>query len=124
VLAALASDGMGDVNQAHLSVLQYPGPDGRRPSELPARGHMSKQALNYLLGQLEKLGYLERRSAGSAGRRIRMTERGWRAFHTIRAEMRRVESEWSARLGERRYRDFLAALRVIAEEGRAPEAID
>jgi DNA-binding MarR family transcriptional regulator len=31
-----------------------------RPSDLAARLHMSKQALNYLLGELERRGYLER----------------------------------------------------------------
>ena len=31
-----------------------------RPSELYARTGMTKQALNYLLGQMEALGYLTR----------------------------------------------------------------
>src|SRR6201997_4060641 len=53
--------GYDDLEPAHLSVLQYPGPGGLRPSELAARLGMSKQAVNYLLGQLERLGYLERR---------------------------------------------------------------
>ena len=39
---------------------------------------MSKQALNYLLGQLERLGYLERRADPDDQRfkRIALTERG------------------------------------------------
>ena len=40
---------------AHLVVLQYPGPQGMRPSDLAAQLGTSKQALNYLLGELERL---------------------------------------------------------------------
>src|SRR3954470_16811182 len=60
MLAGLHARGFDDIEPAHLSILQYPGPQGTRPSELAARLRMSKQAVNYLLGQLERLGYLER----------------------------------------------------------------
>src|SRR5215831_11173698 len=60
MLERLHDHGFTDLEPAHLIVLQYPGPQGTRPSELAARLRMSKQALNYQLGQLERLGYLER----------------------------------------------------------------
>src|SRR5580765_5873854 len=60
MLDRLHEHGFDDLEPAHLAVLQYPGPNGRRPSELAAQLRISKQALNYLLGQLERLGYLER----------------------------------------------------------------
>ena len=44
---------VADLDFAHLNVFQYPGPQGARPSELAARLRISKQALNYLLGELE-----------------------------------------------------------------------
>src|SRR6185436_5552490 len=53
--------GFTDLVPAHLAVLRYPGPNGRRPSELAAEVGTTKQAMNYLLGQLEQLGYVERR---------------------------------------------------------------
>ena len=34
----------------------YPHPDGVRPNDLAERINMTKQATNYLLGQLEALG--------------------------------------------------------------------
>src|SRR5262245_54407066 len=61
MLARLHEHGFDDFDSAYLTVFQYPGPQGARPSELAARLRMSKQALNYLLGELERLGYLERR---------------------------------------------------------------
>ena len=57
----LHEHGFDDIDQAHLTVLRYPGPQGQRPSDLAAQLGMSKQALNYQLGKLERRGYLERR---------------------------------------------------------------
>src|SRR4029434_8845321 len=61
MLERLHERGFDDLDTPHLNVFQYPGPQGARPSELAARLRMSKQALGYLLGELERLGYLERR---------------------------------------------------------------
>src|ERR1051326_4796701 len=61
MLRRLHESGFADCDAAYLPVFGYPGPQGARPSELAARLGMSKQALNYLLGGLERAGYLERR---------------------------------------------------------------
>src|ERR1051326_5381969 len=61
MLQRLHERGFADFDPASLTVFQYPGPQDARPSELATRLGISKQALNHLLGQLEKLGYLERR---------------------------------------------------------------
>ena len=68
MLRGLHEDGFDDLVAAHLNVLQYPGPENRRPSDLAAETRMSKQAMNYLLGQMELLGYIERRDGGKADR--------------------------------------------------------
>src|SRR5207248_8861192 len=62
MLEGLHAHGFDDLEAAHLVVLQYPGPHGLRPSELAARVGMTKQAVNYQLGQLERLGYIPARS--------------------------------------------------------------
>jgi MarR family len=59
MLELLHERGFDDLDAAHLNVFQYPGPQGARPTELAAGLRISKQALNYLLGELERLGYLE-----------------------------------------------------------------
>src|SRR6266516_6387492 len=58
MLDRLHESGFGDFDAAYLTVFQYPGPQGSRPSELAARLRISKQALNYLLGELERLDEL------------------------------------------------------------------
>ena len=67
MLERLHEHGFADLDAAHLNLLLYPGPQGARPSELAARRGMSKQAVNYLLGELERLGYLERRVDPTTG---------------------------------------------------------
>ena len=60
ILRALHERGFDDIDAPQLAVLLWPGPEGMRPSDLAARMRVTKQALNYLLGDLERLGYLER----------------------------------------------------------------
>ena len=105
ILERLHAGGFDDVDMAHMNLVLYPGPQGARPSELAAQRGMSKQAVNYLLGQLEGLGYLERRPEPGDGRakRITLTDRGVRAAHTIRDAVAEIEREWEARLGEDRF---------------------
>jgi len=73
---------------------------------------MSKQALNYLLGALERLGYLERQPHpdDQRSRRIHLTARGVATVPVIRAAVAEVEAEWTERLGRERFDALRAAL--------------
>jgi DNA-binding MarR family transcriptional regulator len=108
LLAGLHERGYTDLGAAHLTVLQWPGPDDLRPSELAAQSRMSKQALNYLLGELERLGYLERRDDPRDRRfkRIALTDRGQRAALAMRDIVRDVEAEWAQHLGPERFAEL------------------
>ena len=105
MLERLHEHGFDDLDAPHLNVLLYPGPQGARPSELAARRGISKQAANYLLGELERLGYVERRPDPDDRRskRIALTRRGERAGHTIRNAVGEVEREWEKQLGAQRF---------------------
>ncbi len=115
MLTGLHERGYSDLVAAHLNVLLYPGPENMRPSELAARTGMTKQALNYLLGQMEALGYLTRAqdSADQRFKRVHLTQRGQAAGAAMREIVQDTEAEWTQRLGPRRYaqmRDALAQL--------------
>ena len=105
MLELLHERGFGELDAAHLNVFQYPGPQGARPSELAAQLRISKQALNYLLGELERLGYLERRPDPDdlRSKRIVLTPRGTSAILVIRDAVAEMETAWSKRLGPRRF---------------------
>ena len=117
---AIRAAGFTDLQDSHLPVFSYPPPDGVRPSELARRIRMSRQATNHIIGQLEALGYLERRAVeGSDRRLVYMTERAWRVAETIFACLRAVQAEWAEEIGEERFGAFMAVLRYLAkEEGR------
>lgn len=119
MLAGLHERGHTDLIAAHLNVLQYPGPENQRPSELASRTRMTKQALNYLLGQLEQLGYVTRQGDDSDQRskRIHLTPRGQAAIKAIREIVREVEADWEHQLGPRKFaqlRDLLVQLQALA----------
>ena len=81
---AIHDAGFTDFQDAHFAVFSYPPPDGIRPSELARQKRMSRQALNYLLIQLQELGYVERRAPeGSDRRLIYLSARGWQVTETI-----------------------------------------
>ena len=97
--------GFGDLNAAHLNVFQYPGAAGARPSELATRLRISKQALNYLLSELERLDYLERRPDldDLRSKRVALTPRGTSAIGVIREAVGEVETAWAQQLGPERF---------------------
>ena len=114
MLERLHERGFDDLDAAHLNVFQYPGPQGARPSELAGRLGVSKQALNYLLGELERSGYLERQPHpdDQRSKRIALTDRGAAAVGVIREAVAEVEAAWADQLGAERF----AQLRTLLVE--------
>ena len=112
MLERLHERGFDDLDAAHLTVFQYPGPQGARPSELAARLRVSKQALNYLLGELERSGYLERHPHpdDQRSKRIALTDRGKAAVGVIREGVGEVEAAWAERLGADRFAELRGLL--------------
>ena len=105
MLERLHERGFGDLDAAHLLVFQYPGPQGAKPSELAERLRITKQALNYLLGGLERLGYVERRQDPDdlRSKRVQVTDRGVAAIGVIRDAVEELETTWTDQLGVERF---------------------
>ena len=106
MLERLHEHGFDDLDAAHLTVLQYPGPQGLRPSELAARLGMSKQAVNYLLGRaraprLPRAPSRTRTTCAPSGSSL--TERGYAAIPVIRGAVAEIEEAWSRELGAERF---------------------
>ena len=123
MLAGLQQRGYSDLIAPHLNVLQYPGPENMRPSDLATRTRMTKQALNYLLGQMEELGYLRRvdDEADQRFKRIRLTPRGRAASAAMREIVLEIEAEWTQKLGRRRFaelRHLLEQLNAVSTDDR------
>ena len=124
ISAGLMDAGFTDLLPAHLMVLQYPGPDGERPSTLARRAGMSKQAMNQLLSSLEQLGYTERVQDERDGRAriVRVTRRGALASITIRGIVAELEREWAAALGAARFAELKSILATLRQ--MSPDILD
>ena len=119
MLAGVHEAGFTDLVPAHLAVLRYPGPEDRRPSELAADAGMTKQAMNYLLGQMQQLGYLVRDDDpdDQRSKRIRLTQRGHAVAQAIRRTVAEVEAELEDQLGAAQFdqlRELLIELNATA----------
>ncbi len=108
MLAALHDAGFADIMPAHFAVFRYPPPDGRRPSDVAADAGMTRQAMGYLLGQLEQRDYLTRTQHpdDQRSKRINLTERGDAAAQTIRQALREIEADLEAELGAKQFADL------------------
>src|SRR5437588_8410140 len=125
MLAGLHDRGFTDLVAAHVDIWQYPGPENQRASELATQTRMTKQALNYLLGQLQELGYLTREadSNDQRSKRVRLTPRGHAASKAIYEIVQEVEDDWEQQLGPRKFgqlRRLLTQLYTITTPTNAP----
>ena len=115
IIAELNAAGFGDLRLPHMAVLQFPGPDGVRPSILAERAGISKQALNQLLRSLEGYGYVERSDSTEEGRArvVHFTLRGRAAYAKIHDILREIENEWRAELGPTNFSNLKELLLLV-----------
>lgn len=121
IMAELEEAGFDDLAPAHMAVLRWPGPQGQRPSDLARTAGVTKQAMNYLLRELERLGYLARESDpdDNRSRRIALTERGVAAATNVRDTVKRIEAELEDELGKTK----LAQLRKLLTDLNQTELV-
>lgn len=116
--AAVRVDGFDELQDAHLSVFQYPGPGGQRPSDIARQTRMSRQATNHLLGQLEAWGYIVRRATSADERRlVHLTPRGRAVIKTLQRSVREFERDLAGAVGAPRFAAFIDVLEVCAAPG-------
>ncbi|CAN7741743.1 MarR family winged helix-turn-helix transcriptional regulator [Rhizobium sp. LjRoot258] len=121
MLQAIHEAGFVDFQEAHFAVFSFPLPDGMRPSELARQKRMSRQAVNYLLSQLEELGYVERRAAvGSDRRLVYLTLRGHEVVAAIFGCLRLLHEQWSKEVGKERFDDFVDVLKQLSTKAQEP----
>lgn len=115
IIRELNLSGFDELRLPHIAVLQYPGPDGVRPSTLAERAGISKQAMNQLLRSLDGFGYLVRSDLRDdrRTRAVRLTKRGHAAYARIGEILREIEREWSAELGARQLAQLKALLTSV-----------
>ena len=84
---------------------------------------VTKQALNYLLRDLERMGYVELHPDPSdrRARLIALTDRGRSLVPVIRGAVADAQREWAAELGKERFAELIELLvelnEIVAAEG-------
>lgn len=105
LLRRLNAAGYDDLRPAHLVVFQHIDPEGSRVTDLAARAQMTKPSMGYLVEELERRGYVERRPDPADGRAklVHLTERGWAQITHALDTLAEMEHELADQLGRRRW---------------------
>ena len=112
-----------DLSSIELNLMMYPGPDGRRPSELARACGMSRQSMNYLLAGLEARDYLRRDDGDGLARVVHLSERGRAAGLVMRKTVEQIEREWTRLLGRERFEALRDTLTELSRKlGTLPDA--
>jgi DNA-binding MarR family transcriptional regulator len=109
--------GFGDLRPSHDPVFIFLRPEGDRVADLARRAHMSKQAMGYLVSELEERGYVER-VPDPKDRRAQLvlrTQRGWEVNRVAGRLVRQAQEEWAAQLGPERMQQLIAILRDLTD---------
>lgn len=120
VVEHLWACGYDDITLAQGRVAARLGEHGTRLTELAEAAQVTKQTAGYLVDQLERAGYVERRPdpTDARARLVCLSDRGRAVQREARTVERRIAREWSRHLGADRYRELrtmLAELREITD---------
>ena len=105
----------GGLRQSHFRVISSVPPEGISVTALAQRVGMTKQGCGQFVGRLVGSGHLSVET-GSPDRRVRTVRRtgaGDRLMTDVAARISRIEQDWAARVGERRYATFRAVLEEL-----------
>ncbi|WP_432478046.1 MarR family winged helix-turn-helix transcriptional regulator [Nocardioides sp. GXQ0305] len=117
ILEHLRDSGFGDLTLAQGRIAARIGEDGTRLTDLAAAAQVTKQTAGFLVDQLERAGYVERRPdpSDARARLVVIAERGQEAQAAAREVERIVEAEWEAHLGAERMAALRASLLDLRE---------
>jgi DNA-binding MarR family transcriptional regulator len=109
------------LNQAR--VFQRVAPGGSRLAELAEAAQVSKQTIGSIVDQLEAAGYVRRDPdpTDARARLVTVTGKGRELVALTLPVIRRIEADWTARLGRpriRQLRQMLSELREITDRYR------
>jgi DNA-binding MarR family transcriptional regulator len=116
VSSIFAAEDWGGLRQSHFRLISSVPPDGISVTDLADRVRMSKQGCGQFVTGLAESGHLRVAGDPSDGRvrLVRRTPKGNRTIAAVTKRMLAIEEEWSARVGERRYRTFRRVLEQLA----------
>ncbi len=110
--------GYTDLSRAHVGMFRYETLDGQRPTQIAEQMNVTKQSVNDLLRDLERLGYIELQldPQDNRGRLVRLTSKGRGLDAAVRREARAVERDLADTLGAGRFKALREALLTLSAQ--------
>ena len=104
--------GHPEIRPAHGNVLSFIGHGPRRLTELASLASLTKATINYLVDDLERLGYVERRPdpLDRRAKLVAFTPLGSEVGAVVRQVLNEVEDDWRTQIGSERFEVFKAVL--------------
>ena len=119
--AALRGAGFADLRPAHANVFPFVPPEGITVSELAELARVRKQTMAQAVGQLERMGYVERRPKprDRRSRLVFLTPRGASVRPVTHGAAARVEEGWAELTSPEELEALRASLLRLLTELRA-----
>lgn len=115
-LGRLITDAPPGMRGSYGRLLNLIGDEGIRPTLLADGAAITKQAVGMRLREMVERGWVSSEPDPADGRAtiVRLTAEGRRVRDRLLAGIERVEQEWAAAVGPRRYATFRAVLDELA----------
>jgi DNA-binding MarR family transcriptional regulator len=119
IRAELSDGTLGDLRMSHVRVLSAVPPDGVNVTELARRAGMTKQGCGQFVTYLSGTGHLTTAPDPHDGR-VRLVHRsaaGDRVMDRVYAALDRIEDDFAAQVGPRRFATFKQVMVELATHG-------
>ena len=119
IRAELSDGTLGDLRMSHVRVLAAIPPEGINVTELARRAGMTKQGCGQFVTYLSGTGHLSTAPDPDDGR-VRVVYRsiaGDRSMHRVYAALDRIEDEFAAEVGPRRFATFKKVMAELSRPG-------
>ncbi len=119
IRAELSDGTLGDLRMSHVRVLSAVPPDGINVTELARRAGMTKQGCGQFVTYLSGTGHVSTAPDPADGR-VRLVHRsvtGDRVMGRVYAALDRIEREFAAEVGPRRFATFKQVMAELSHPG-------
>jgi DNA-binding MarR family transcriptional regulator len=119
IRAELSDGTLGDLRMSHVRVLAAVPPDGVNVTELARRAGMTKQGCGQFVTYLSGTGHLTTAPDPADGRvrLVHRTSTGDRVMKRVYGALDRIEGQFAAQVGPRRFATFKQVMAELSQPG-------
>jgi DNA-binding MarR family transcriptional regulator len=113
--AQMATRGFPEIRPSHSVVFRHIAPNGSRLTDLAEIAGLTKQSMAYLVGYLEKHGYVKVVTDPDDGRAklVQLKKRGKSFVESLLGASSKLEDDVAQRMGKSKFQDLREALKTL-----------